>query len=262
MSDSETTPAFAACAAADAPPASYETKLTTDIVKAARFPEAGDYTIRDTDIKGLGLRVSPGNKAWIVRRKMAGKSFRHTLGGFPDMALAEARREAQKALGLFAQGKHPLLEKRARQAETKKQWVDTHFTVGKMWEQYEKQDPANRAKPFSANYLKDCKRLREKLDKDPFWSLQFTELSKSDVYAAYARASKSSDPRATNGGKTTGNKYFRMLGSAAQFHIENNLKADTPNIFQQAEGSKPHADVRAGLPQALVGSRQILAGQG
>jgi integrase len=243
MSNSETTPASAAAA----PPASYETKLTKDIVEAARFPESGDYTIRDTDIKGLGLRVSPGNKAWIVRRKMAGKSFRHTLGGFPDMALAEARREAQKALGLFAQGKHPMLEKRARQAETKKQWVDTHFTVGKMWEQYEKQDPANRAKPFSANYLKDCKRLREKIEKDPFWSLQFTELSKSDVYAAYARASKSSDPRATNGGKTTGNKFFRMLGSAAQFHIENNLKADTTNIFQTAlkkKRNKPRARSR------------------
>jgi len=116
-----------------------------------------------------------------------------------------------------------------------------------MWEQYEKQDPANRAKPFSANYLKDCKRLREKLEKDPFWSLQFTSLSKSDVYAAYARASKSSDPRATNGGKTTGNKFFRMLGSAAQFHIENNMEGDTSNIFQSAlkkKRNKPRARSR------------------
>lgn len=229
---------------AEAPSASYETELTSKIVKDARFPESGDYTIRDTDIKGLGLRVSPGKKAWIVRRKMAGKSFRHTLGSFPDMALAEARREAQKALGVFAQGKHPMLEKRARQAETKKQWVDTHFTVGRMWEQYEKQDSANRAKPFSVNYLKDCKRLREKLDKDPFWSIQFTSLSKSDVYSAYSRASKSSDRRASNGGKTAGNKFFRMLGSAAQFHIESNMAGDTPNIFQTAlkkKRNKPRA---------------------
>ncbi len=243
MNASETPPKIAV----EMPPASYETELTREIVKEARFPESGDYTIRDTDIKGLALRVSPGNKAWIVRRKMAGKSFRHTLGSFPDMTLAEARREAQKALGVFAQGKHPMLEKRARQAETKKQWVDTHFTVGKMWEQYEKQDPENRAKPFSVNYLKDCKRLREKLDKDPFWSLQFTSLSKSDVYSAYARTSKSSDRRASNGGKTTGNKFFRMLGSAAQFHIENNMSADTSNIFQTAlkkKRNKPRARSR------------------
>ena len=231
----------------DIPPASYETELTRDIVKAAPYPKAGDYTIRDTDIKGLGLRVSPGNKAWIVRRKMAGKSYRHTLGNYPDMTLVEARREAQKALGVFAQGKHPLLEKRAQQAETKKQWVDTHFTVGKMWEQYEQQDPINRTKPFSTNYLKDCKRLRERMDKDPFWSLQFTSLAKSDVFAAYVRASKSSDRRASNGGKTTGNKFFRMLGSAAQFHIENNMPADTPNIFQTAlkkKRNKPRARTR------------------
>lgn len=234
-------------ATAASPPESYETELTRDIVRAAPLPKAGDYTIRDTDIKGLALRVSPGNKAWIVRRKMAGKSYRHTLGNYPDMALAEARREAQKALGVFAQGKHPMLEKRARQEETKKQWADTHFTVAKMWDQYEKQDPANRAKPFSTNYLKDCQRLRERMDKDQVWSLQFTSLTKSDVFAAYARVSKSNDRRASNGGKTTGNKFFRMLGSAAQFHIENNLSADTPNIFQTAlkkKRNKPRARTR------------------
>lgn len=234
-------------ATADSPPESYEIELTREIVRAAPLPKAGDYTIRDTDIKGLALRVSPGNKAWIVRRKMAGKSYRHTLGNYPDMALAEARREAQKALGVFAQGKHPMLEKRARQEATKKQWADTHFTVAKMWDQYEKQDPANRAKPFSANYLKDCQRLRKRMDKDQVWSLQFTSLTKSDVFAAYARVSKSNDRRASNGGKTTGNKFFRMLGSAAQFHIENNLSADTPNIFQTAlkkKRNKPRARTR------------------
>src|ERR1035437_4776951 len=110
------------------PPKSYETELTGDIVKAARYSKARDYTIRYTDTKGLGLRVSPGNKAWIVRRKMAGKSYRHSLGTYPEMALGEARREAQKAMGVFAQGKHPTLEKKAQQEETKKQWVDTHFT--------------------------------------------------------------------------------------------------------------------------------------
>ena len=231
----------------DKAPKSYKAELTADIVKAAPYPEVGDYTIRDTGIKGLGLRVSPGNKAWIVRRKMAGSSYRHSLGTYPEMALGEARREALKALGDFAHGKHPSLEKKARQKEANKQWVDTHFTVGKMWEQYEKQDPENRAKPFSANYLKDCERLREKMSNDPFWSLQFTSLAKSDVLAAYVRASKSKDRRASNGGKTTGNKFFRMLSSAAQHHIDNNMKADTANVFQTAlkkKRNKPRARTR------------------
>src|ERR1035437_4300625 len=100
-----------------------ELHLTIPIVEGATCPPTGDYTIRDTEIKGLGLRVSPGSKAWIVRRKVGGQSFRHTLGRFPEMTLARARRDAKIAIGAFADGKHPTLERKARQESTKKEWL-------------------------------------------------------------------------------------------------------------------------------------------
>jgi integrase len=213
---------------------SYETELDKDVVKEAPYPQKGDYVIRDTALTGFCLRISPGSKTWIVRRKFGGRSYRHTLGHYPSMAIKEARREAEKALGIFAQGLHPSLVKKEQQEATKKQWDETHFTVAKMWSQYTGQDPKNRLRPFSEHTLKDFKRLENRLKSDPIWQIPFSDLTADDVLGAYARASKSSNPHATNGGKTTGNLYFRMLGTAAQHHIDKNLPPATPNIFQTA----------------------------
>lgn len=211
---------------------SRETNLTGPIVDAAGHPKSGDYVIRDRSLTGFGIRISPGSKTWIVRQKVSGKSYRHTLGHHPNMTIEEARREAKIALGIFAQGQHPSLVKKDRQKATEKQWNETHFTTAKMWAQYTGQDIKNRQHPFSQHTLKDFKRLENRLKTDPIWQITFTDLTSDDVLAAYARASKSSNLQATNGGKTTGNLYFRMLGTAAQYHIDKNLPPATPNIFQ------------------------------
>lgn len=211
---------------------SRETDLTGPIVDAAGHPKSGDYIIRDRSLTGFGIRISPGSKTWIVRQKLSGKSYRHTLGHHPNMTIEVARREAKIALGIFAQGQHPSLVKKDRKKATKKQWNETHFTVAKMWAQYIGQDIKNRQHPFSEHTLNDFKRLKNRLETDPIWQIPFTDLTSDDVLAAYARASKSTNLHATNGGKTTGNLYFRMLGTAAQYHIDKNLPPTTPNIFQ------------------------------
>ena len=220
--------------AARPPFISYETELDKNEVEDAPYPLEGDYVIRDTALKGFGIRISPGSKTWIVRRKVAGRSYRHTLGHYPSMAIAVARREAQKALGIFAQGQHPSLVKKEQQEATKKQWNETHFTVAKMWAQYTGQDPKNRLRPVSEHTVRDFKRLENRLQSDPIWQIPFADLTADDVLGAYGRSSKSSNPHATNGGKTTGNLFFRMLGTAAQHHIDKNLPPATPNIFQTA----------------------------
>lgn len=220
--------------AARPPFTSYEADLDKNEVEGAPYPIEGDYVIRDIGLKGFGIRISPGSKTWIVRRKLGGRSYRYTVGQYPSMTIAAARREAQKALGIFAQGQHPSLVKKEQQEATKKQWNETHFTVAKMWAQYTGQDPNHRLRPFSEHTLKDFKRLENRLQSDPIWQIPFADLTADDVAGAYARASKSSNPHATNGGKTTGNLLFRMLGTAAQHHIDKNLPPATPNIFQTA----------------------------
>ena len=70
----------------------------------------------DGRIRGLAVRVSPmGTKAFVVWYRIGTKARRLTLGRFPTMSLAEARKRAQEALLQVADGKDPAAEKqRAR----------------------------------------------------------------------------------------------------------------------------------------------------
>ena len=233
-----------------------EERLTPELVKAAKFPEAGDYTIRDSVTPGLAMRVSPGSKSWIVRRKLRGKSFRHVLGSFPTMTLDAARREAKKAIGAFEEGKHPTLEREARKVATNAEWLATRYTVGEMWDEYRNQ-PREQS-PFSANYERDFKRLETAMKGDAIWSAPIAKLSDVEVLAAFKRvkvgAGKSK--RATNGGKTTANSFFRMLRSAAAYAIKRERIASGKNIFSIALENNWHtARARA---RTLIGDADSL----
>ena len=57
---------------------------------------------------GFGLRVSPaGRKTFIVRYRFAGRRRRVSLGGYPVVTLADARRRATQVLGEVAGGGDP-----------------------------------------------------------------------------------------------------------------------------------------------------------
>ena len=58
--------------------------------------------------KGFGLRVSPGGrKTFIVRYRVAGRRRRVSLGAYPELTLADARRRARQVLGEVASGRDP-----------------------------------------------------------------------------------------------------------------------------------------------------------
>jgi len=233
---------------------SYEAKLTKHLVETASHPLVGDYTIRDTEIHGLALRLSPGAKTWIVRRKLGGKSFRHALGRHPDMTLDQARRAAQKAMGSFADGKHPGLEKAARVEATNKEWLESRYLVADMWADYKSQE---RKPPFSNNTLNDFKRLDKRMEGDPIWQVPFAKLTGEEVLAAFNRFSSSPSPRATNGGKTTANLYFRMLRSAAEYVIvARKFPAGTRNEFKLGLAKSWHKS--KARQRTLIGSTDSL----
>ena len=71
--------------------------------------------VYDSRIRGLAVRVSPmGTKAFVVWYRIGSKARRLTLGRFPTMSLAEARKRAQEALLQVADGKDPAAESSAR----------------------------------------------------------------------------------------------------------------------------------------------------
>jgi integrase len=69
-------------------------KITSKIVNSVR-PSSSAYFIRDSDIKGLALRVFPsGTVKYIAEVWHEGKSHRKTLGSHPILELHDARKKA------------------------------------------------------------------------------------------------------------------------------------------------------------------------
>lgn len=209
-----------------------EELLTDKVAENAPSPASGDYTIRDTKQAGLALRVSPGSKTWIVRRKILGRSVRHVLGRYPDMTVHKARAEATKALGKFADGVDPTQEREKRKQAATDEWMRTKFTVADMWSRYRNQTRA--AKPFSQHSINDFNRLEKRMAGDPLWRASFHGLTEDQVLKAFQRQSASADRRATNGGKTTANHFFRLLRTAAQYAIKKGHAPSKANIFSLA----------------------------
>lgn len=80
-------------------------KLTETSIKAL-VPDAARYDVRDSEVKGLVLRVAPsGRKSWSVSyRNRQGRQQRYTLGVWDAVKLARARELAKVELGKVAGG--------------------------------------------------------------------------------------------------------------------------------------------------------------
>ena len=93
--------------------------VLTDLAVRNLKPSAGrQVDVYDSRIRGLAVRVSPmGTKAFVVWYRIGTNARRLTLGRFPTMSLAEARKRAQEALLQVADGKDPAAEKQRARAE-------------------------------------------------------------------------------------------------------------------------------------------------
>jgi hypothetical protein len=91
--------------------------VLTDLqIKKLAFPSKR-REIPDGRVRGLYLVVQPsGAKSWAVRYRTGGKPRKLTLGSYPAVDLAAARRRAEEAIGDVAGGKDPAALKRASKA--------------------------------------------------------------------------------------------------------------------------------------------------
>lgn len=98
-------------------------------------PRAQQYFLWDRDLKGFGLRVSPGGvKSYVVQYRMGGRGFpvqRYTIGkhGSPWTATA-ARDEARRLLSLVGLGQDP------KEAEEQRVHEQLHSRFDQFAEQF------------------------------------------------------------------------------------------------------------------------------
>lgn len=114
--------------------------LTATKIKSAK-PKEKEYNL--VDGQGLKLRILPsGSKQWQLNyyRPTNGKRANLNLGRYPDVSLAQARKNALSAKELIAQGIDPQEERKRRQQEHKEVHSHTFLNVSKEWLEVKKDD--------------------------------------------------------------------------------------------------------------------------
>jgi integrase len=104
-------------------------KLTDLFVERAKPPAIGRIEYFDAAFPGLALRITEnGGKSWCAFYRFRGRLRRFTIGRYPTIKPAQARREAAAALEKVRGGVDPAEEKRVRR-ETRTPEADTFGAV-------------------------------------------------------------------------------------------------------------------------------------
>ncbi len=109
----------------------YMSKLTDTAIKAVK---ANGKNQKISDGGGLYLFVSPqGGKAWRVKYRFAGKEKILSLGKYPQISLAAARKLLMEAKEKLAQGIDPSAHKKAVKEAAKAETENSFEIVAREW---------------------------------------------------------------------------------------------------------------------------------
>ena len=89
-------------------------RLTQSFVDA-QIANGRDHIIFDSQLSGLGLRITPtGTRIFVAQGRVAGRKRRVTVGFADRMTLSQARTEALQTLAAMRQGADPAEDRKAR----------------------------------------------------------------------------------------------------------------------------------------------------
>ncbi len=137
--------------------------LTPDRIRKASLPEGKTQSfLRDTTVKGLGVRITQTAKVYIVQGRLKGSNaqgpIRVKLGAIESITLEDARNEAQQIMVQLAQGIDPRNERKRRAAseeEERQEMKRQDVTIREAWPIYMKE----RQPKWSSKYYSDHERI-------------------------------------------------------------------------------------------------------
>ena len=151
-------------------------------------PKSGQIELWDDKIPGFGLRLSPkGSRSFVLVYRFKGRSRRLTLGRYPVLGLADARRRAHQALADVAIGIDPAEEKRRETQNASATAVES--VAHEFIEKY--------ARPRNRDW-KETERLLFREFVVPWRGREITDIGKSDVIAAIDAITDRGAPGAAN----------------------------------------------------------------
>ena len=204
--------------------------MLTDLsIKKLALPDKRKE-VPDGRITGLYLVVQPsGAKSWALRYRANGTPRKLTLGAYPSVDLANARRRAQQALGEIAAGKNPAAEKRAsreaqKSAETPSDLLRT--VAASFLEKHTK-------RKNGALWAAETERLLRVEILPALGGKRLGDLRKGEVHGLL-------DDIVSRGSPTTANRSLAVLKKLGNWAVERGLIGVSP-----FNGLKPPAAERA-----------------
>jgi hypothetical protein len=82
-------------------------RLTKQLIDETPFPTTGQVFVRDTELRGIALRVTQGRKSFILEKRIRGRMRRLTLGPYGPLTLDQTRNLAATHVGMIAPGADP-----------------------------------------------------------------------------------------------------------------------------------------------------------
>ena len=181
--------------------------LTKQRVEDLLLPSEGRIFYRDAKLTGFGLWVSSeGTKTFQLYRKVGGRPQRTKLGRFPDILPEQARRKAQRLIGLIADGIDPREEMKARTEE---------LTLGKFFTKYLE----GYAKPYKRTWQEDEGQFSRHLKR---WSRRrLSSITLSDVQSLHTQIGEEKGVYSANRIVTLLHALFNLAGKWGDFTGQN-----------------------------------------
>lgn len=158
------------------------TKITKRFVENLTPPKEGNTVYWDTELTGFGVRITAqGARAFVFRYVHHRRERRYTIGKFPGVQVAAARKQVDKLNGMIADGKDPLAMRVAlRDAPTVKQLTEEY--VKRHAEPHKRPKSVAEDKAMIKKYIlpavgnhkvaavcqRDIENLHQKLKKTPY----------------------------------------------------------------------------------------------
>lgn len=193
-------------------------------------PKAKLYKVADSN--GLVMVVAPtGTKVWRYRYRYQGAPNNLSLGKYPTVTLAEARRKRDEARALLNAGKNPSREKKAE--KLRKAYED-----GNTFERIARECLAHRQSNMNEKYRDQCLTRMEQHVFPMIGALPITEITIPDVVRVVEKMGKRGTVETAKRMKQIISQTFRY--AAQRGLCQHNPAADLRDILP-AKVEKHHA---------------------
>jgi integrase len=184
------------------------------------------YDHREQQGEGFAIRVFPsGQKSWVYIYSFQGRKRRMTLGSYPHVTLAEAKRLHRAALKILENGKDPGYEKRREEAEAR-----DSLTVEDLIKEYMEKW----AKPRKRSWQADERCLNK--DVKPNWGkCKAKDISRRDVFLLLDKIKE-------RGAPIQANRTLACIRRVFNFALERDIVSANPCAAVKAVAKEHKCD--------------------